>query len=153
MVPRNRATPLPAAPDTVALYLAWYGTQARDGKGRAPSALIQVIAAIRYAHHLQDLPSPTDHPRIRRILKGHADNWCRPQSQARPLQTEDIRAICAYIDLKGGGTGMRDKALILLTYASCSRRSETTSRRNYDWLPDGQEICLGSRTSRSTGMG
>ena len=65
-----------------------------------------------------------------------------PKRQAQPLTTEEIRAICGYIDQKGGVTGIRDKALILLTYASCSRRSETTSRRDYDWLPDDQEICL-----------
>ena len=33
----NQVTPLPAEPDTVARYLAWFGTQARDGRGRTPS--------------------------------------------------------------------------------------------------------------------
>ena len=139
---RNRATPLPAEPDTVARYLGWYGTQARDGIGRSPSSLLLAVSAIRHVHHLQDLPSPTDHPRVKRVLRGHADSCGHAKRQARPLQTEEIRAICAYIDRKGGGSGMRDKALILLTYASCSRQSETTSRKNYDRLPDGREICL-----------
>lgn len=102
----------------------------------------QAVAALRHVHHLQNLPSPTDHPRVRRILKGHRANWGRAKRQAQPLTTEEIRVICTYIDQKGGVTGIRDKALILLTYASCSRRSETTSRRDYDWLPDDQEICL-----------
>ena len=138
----NDVTPLPADPNAVARYLAWYGTQAQDGRGRGPAAMNQAVSAIRYVHRLQDLPSPTDHPRVKRVLKSHAANWGRPKRQAQPLTTEEIRAICGYIDQKGGVTGIRDKALILLTYASCSRRSETTSRRNYDWLPDDQEICL-----------
>lgn len=138
----NQAAPLPADPNVLARYLGWYGTQARDGRGRSPDAMNQTVAAIRYVHHLQDLPSPTDYPRIRRIVKGHRANWGKAKRQAQPFTTEEIRALCEHIDQRGGVTGIRDKAVILLTYASCSRRSETTSRRDYDWLPDDQEICL-----------
>ena len=137
-----RAMPLPADPDIVACYLGWLGTAARDGIGRSPSSLLLAVAAIRHVHHLQDLPSPTDHPRVKRVLRGHADSCDHAKHQARPLQTEEIRVICGYIDREGGGSGMRDKAMILLTYSSCSRQSETTSRKNYDRLPDGQDICL-----------
>ena len=68
--------------------------------------MTQAVAAIRRAHHLQDVPSPTDHPRIGRILKGNSDNWGRPTRQARPLTTDDIRGICDYIDRKGRRAAM-----------------------------------------------
>src|ERR1700739_4227791 len=48
-------SPLPASPETVAAFLA-----AETGNGTKPSTLARRVAAIRYAHKLAQLDTPTD---------------------------------------------------------------------------------------------
>ena len=56
---------LPAAPETVAAYLA----ERADG-GRAPASIRLDRAAIRAAHRDISLPSPTEHPGVANVTRG-----------------------------------------------------------------------------------
>ena len=56
---------LPAAPETVAAFLAH-----EAGTGTKPSTLGRRIAAIRYAHKLAHLDTPTDSEAVKATLRG-----------------------------------------------------------------------------------
>ena len=56
-------SPLPASPETVAAFLA-----AETGEGTKPSTLARRIAAIRYAHKLAQLDTPTDPEAVKATL-------------------------------------------------------------------------------------
>ena len=56
---------LPAAPETVAAYLA-----ERAGAGVSRSTLAMARAAIRYHHETSGLANPCDSPGVRRVLRG-----------------------------------------------------------------------------------
>jgi hypothetical protein len=58
-------SPLPASPETVAAFLA-----AETGEGTKPATLARRIAAIRYAHKLAHLDTPTDSEAVKATLRG-----------------------------------------------------------------------------------
>lgn len=128
--------PYPASPDNVCRFLTWYGLDGGDGKGRAPSTLGLAKAAISHAHTLRDLPDPTAASRVKRVLAGLQKNWTTPPRKARPITSAEMRQLCAFLDRIGGAAAVRDKALILLLFAGCMRRSEVTTRAPYEYSDD-----------------
>ncbi len=72
------ASALPATPETVAAYLA-HGV----ADGAKASTLGRRIAAIRYAHKLAGLPTPTDSEAVKAAARHSAHHWCR-QGQESP---------------------------------------------------------------------
>jgi integrase len=128
--------PFPASTEHVCRFLTWYGLHGGDGRGRAPSTLDVAKAALSYAHRIRELPDPTAAYRVKRVLQGHKNNWSTPPRKARPITTSEIRQLCEYLDRIGGMTAVRDKALFLILYAGCMRRSEATSRRFHEYEDD-----------------
>jgi integrase len=128
--------PFPASTESVCRFLTWYGLHGGDGRGRAPSTLDVAKAALSYAHRIRELADPTAAYRVKRVLQGHKNNWLAPPRKARPLTTSEIRHLCEYLDRIGGMTAVRDKALFLILYAGCMRRSEATSRRLHEYEDD-----------------
>jgi integrase len=111
-----RWTPLPAAPETVAAYLAALAASHR------PDVLVRRLAALGRAHRLAGLPWPSAHPAIRNTLRGIQRRHGRPPQQAAALATEEVRRLVASCDRTL--VGRRDRALLLLGYAGALRRSE-----------------------------
>jgi len=109
-------TALPAAPDTVAAYLA------SMAKTHASSALVRRLAALSRAHRLAGQAWPRAHPAIRNTLRGIQRKHGRPQRQSAALATDELRRLAAACD--GTLAGQRDRALLLLGYAAALRRSE-----------------------------
>ncbi len=107
---------VPATPKTVALYLA------EHAESLTAATLSRRLAAISKAHVIQGLPSPTCHPLVHQTLRGIRRAHRRPQRQVAPLLEADMSMIVGAIgnDLRG----LRDKALLLLGYATACRRSE-----------------------------
>ncbi|MBO6724533.1 MAG: tyrosine-type recombinase/integrase [Rhizobiaceae bacterium] len=107
---------VPATADTVALYLA------EHAETLTSATLSRRLAAISKAHAVRGLPSPTSHPLVHQTLRGIRRTHRRPQRQVTPLLEADMRAIVGTVgnDLRG----LRDKALLLLGYATACRRSE-----------------------------
>jgi site-specific recombinase XerD len=58
------ANPLPASPEAVAAYLAFEAARSK------PSTINRRLAAIRYAHRLSGLPTPTADERVRAVMRG-----------------------------------------------------------------------------------
>jgi len=136
---RHELAALPAAPQTLALYLKSLET----ARSRAPSAyqrrppaeriyigpvglalptLRRRIAAIAVRHTAAGHETPTDHPLVRRMLRRYARTRGTAAKKKEPLTIERLPAIVAAMpdDLPA----LRDRAVILLGYAGAFRRSE-----------------------------
>lgn len=107
---------LPAAPETVALYLA---DLAHDRKA---STLQRRISAISTAHQAARLESPTKDIVVRTVMAGIRRKIGVAQEGKTPTLTEDIRAMVA--GLLRTHHGLQERALLLLGFAGAFRRSE-----------------------------
>src|SRR5689334_20391140 len=111
------ANPLPAAADTVAAYLAH-----EAGQGCKSSTLGRRVAAIRYAHKLAGLPTPSDSEAVKATLRGIRRTIGAAKVKKAPAVANCVKAMvrsCA-----DTLAGKRDRALLLLGFAGAFRRSE-----------------------------
>jgi integrase len=123
---------LPMSVQTARLCLAWViGLRAAE-RPYAVSVIQTVADAIRHVHAIRDLTSPTDHPRVRRLLQAYRASYPTPPSKARVLTLEEIKQIAAYWQQRGDLRAIRNRALLLTQYAACGRPSEVTTRRGLD---------------------
>jgi site-specific recombinase XerD len=111
------ATSLPALPETVAAYLA-----AEADAGVKPSTLGRRVAAIRYAHKLASLPTPTDAEGVKATLRGIRRTFGGAKVRKAPAVAGKMKAMVA--TAPGGLAGLRDRSLLLLGFAGAFRRSE-----------------------------
>lgn len=112
-------TALPAAPDTVGAYIA-----AHTGRLK-PMTLARRVSAIAAQHHQAGLPFDRTAPAIARVLAGARRVMGTAPQQKRPLSPDEIAAIVA--TLPATPTGLRDAALLLVTYAGAFRRAEVAA--------------------------
>nr|WP_231857511.1 tyrosine-type recombinase/integrase [Tsukamurella pulmonis] len=127
---------LPAHPATVAAYLVSAARTLTEegGKAYAPSTLGRWLSAIADRHRRAGVAEPpTAHELVRATLAGirrqYADAGERRRRPRAPLLTDDIVALVAAAreDVLGWADAVherRDSALLLIGYASASRRSE-----------------------------
>lgn len=109
--------PLPAAPETVALYVAHLADA-----GRKASTIQRRLSAISQAHQAAGHESPTKSAAVRAVWAGIRRERGTAQEGKAPVVTEDIRAMVAA--LSEGLIGIRDRALLLVGFAGAFRRSE-----------------------------
>ena len=115
------ATSLPAIPDKVVLYLF-----DQAGQGKKKSTLNNMRWAIDTIHQQQGLAAPTDDPEAKLQIKGlfrrmleHLPDQVTMRKK-KPITINQIRRM----DFPRGLLGLRDKALLLLGFATGMRRSE-----------------------------
>lgn len=132
---------IPSAPESVALYLAEHADTL------TAATLSRRLAAISKAHAVRGLPSPTHHPLVHQTLRGIRRAHRRPQRQVAPLLESDIRAMVGTVcnDLRG----LRDKALLLLGYATACRRSELVSLEIDDVEQSSVGLVITIRSSKT----
>jgi site-specific recombinase XerD len=110
--------PLPAAPATVAAFLA-----AEADREFRPVTITRRAAAIAAAHRAQDLPSPCDSAAVAKVLTGIRNTLGVDARQVDPLALGPLAQLLEPI-----GTDTlqerRDRALLLLGFAAALRRSE-----------------------------
>ena len=137
---RHELQALPAAPQTLALYLKSLET----ARSRAPSAyrrqppaeriyigptglalptLRRRLAAIAVRHTAVGCDTPTDHPLVRRMLRRYARTRGTAMRKKEPLTIERLPALLLAMTTEGPAA-VRDRALLLLGYAGAFRRSE-----------------------------
>jgi site-specific recombinase XerD len=109
---------LPAAPETVARYLA-----AEAAAGRKVATLEQRVAAIRWAHEAAGHESPTVAKGVRSTMRGIRRELGVAPTRKAPATVERIGAMVAHAD-PATVKGARDRALLLFGFASAMRRSE-----------------------------
>ena len=113
----HRQTALPAAPETVAAFLA-----AEAGRGLAVNTLRLRHAALRYLHLLAGYPPPTASPLVSATFAGIRRAHRRPLRKKTALVLEPLRA--AIKTIPDTLPGRRDRALILVGFAAALRPSE-----------------------------
>lgn len=110
-------SPLPAQPETIALFLADQAEQ-----GLKTSTIGRRMASLSQAHELAGHPSPTRDRRVRKVWQGICrEKGCSVQKK-RALALTDLKAIVA--GCEDDLMGKRDKALLLLAFSGAMRRSE-----------------------------
>lgn len=107
---------LPAAPETVALYLTDLAGQ------RAVATLQRHLTSISQAHQHQGHETPTTAPVVRQTWKGIRRTFGTASIGKAPARTAEIRAMVATLDERT--ISIRDRALLLLGFAGAFRRSE-----------------------------
>ena len=121
---------LPAAPQTLALYLKAMETQ----RSRSPAGLAagtvglslptlrRRLAAIASRHATAGLETPTEHSLVRRLLRRYSRARGTAVRKKEPLLIEQLPAIL--MAMPDDALATRDRALLLLGYAGAFRRSE-----------------------------
>jgi integrase len=128
---------LPAAPQTVALYLKALETRrsrsptaSRAGARRAANGPVGLsvptlrrrLAAIAAQHTQAGHETPTEHALVRRMLRRYARTRGTAAQKKDPVLVELLPTILAPIGPEPAG--LRDRALLLLGYAGAFRRAE-----------------------------
>jgi site-specific recombinase XerD len=107
---------LPAAPETVAAYLAAHaGTSKSSTLGRR-------VAAIRYAHKLAGLALPTDAEGVKATMRGIRRIHGSARIRKAPAVAGKMLGMVATAPDKLAG--LRDRALLLIGFGGALRRSE-----------------------------
>jgi len=127
---RHGLEPLPAAPQTLALYLKALETRRsrspagiRAGTaGLALPTLRRRLAAIASRHATAGLETPTDHPLVRKLLRRYSRSRGTAAKKKEPLLVERLPALL--MAMPDDLAAARDRALLLLGYAGAFRRAE-----------------------------
>jgi integrase len=140
--------PLPASPETVARHLAQLAID-----GLAVASIGRRLAAIRYAHKLAELESPTGHERVRTVLSGIRRTIGTAPVRKAPVTAERLGEL--YKHLSPGLIGIRDRALLALGFAGAFRRSELVALQVGDLIEvsDGLRVLIRRSKTDKTGEG
>jgi integrase len=127
---------MPASPSLVGEYLADLG------EGYARATLRRKVAAIARACRLAGRPLDTRHPAIRDVLRGINRTHGSPAKRAQALDIDDLQKLVATCE--DSLAGLRDRALLLLTFAGALRRSElcAVEVEHLSWKPRSLELLL-----------
>lgn len=139
---------LPAAPQTVALYLA-----ARADRGHRVTTLELTLTTISQAHLVAGHPSPRSDRLVKETWKGIRRRLGVAKAKKDPLSATDLRRMMDA--LPPGLIGLRDRALILLGFAGGFRRSELVGLNCADltFVPEGIEALVRRSKTDQEGEG
>jgi integrase len=134
---------LPAAPETVALYLAFLA----DEQKRKASTIARRLAAISQVHQAAGLPTPTDQTVVRSVMTGIRRVHGTKPAAKTALSAEVLRGLVT--DLPETLRGLRDRALLLVGFAGALRRSELVGLRVEDVAFEAEGLVLTIRRSKT----
>ena len=136
--------PTPASPHVVCAYLT-----ERVEHGVSVSTLELACAAIGARHRDRDLPDPIRHESVRQVRRGlRRTLGVAARRPAHPLDLAEITAIAAAID-PTTLAGARDRALVLLGYASALRPGELAALTLADLQAQPGGLLLHLRRSKT----
>ncbi len=115
--------PLPASPETVALYI----TDLAADRGLKASTIRRRLAAISQLHKEAGHPSPAAHEHVKDVLKGILRRHGSLQEGADPMLIGTVRRMLGPMEREGAPASLRDRALLLLGLAGGLRRSELSA--------------------------
>ena len=141
---------VPASPAALADYLA------RCAEKMSVATLERRLTAIHKAHLEKALKSPARSETVKRVMQGIRRTLGTKQRQVQPLVKDDRLAALVMIDRqKMPVKAARDRALLLVGFASAMRRSELVAVRveHMTYLTNGVEIFLPSSKTDQEGHG
>ena len=138
----TRRPSLPAAAETVAMFLASEGTA-----GRSPSTIARHKAAIRHAHLDAGLADPTGDGVVPELLKGIRRSVGLSKTTKAPMTEDLLDRVLAPID--DTVAGLRDRAILTLGYAAALRRSELARLTVDDVAFDEGDLTVRIRRSKT----
>ena len=141
---------VPASPAALADYLA------RCAEKMSVATLERRLTAIHKAHLEKALKSPARSETVKRVMQGIRRTLGTKQRQVQPLVKDDLLAALVMIDRqKMPVKAARDRALLLVGFASAMRRSELVAVRveHMTYLTNGVEIFLPSSKTDQEGHG
>jgi site-specific recombinase XerD len=136
---------LPASSETVALYVSDLAATAKV------STIRRRLTTISQAHERAGYPTPTRHPLVRDVLDGIKRELGVLQRGKTPLLLGDVQAMVE--DCDDAITGIRDRALLLLGFAGCFRRSEVAGLRVEDLTFVAEGVVVFLHRSKTDQMG
>jgi integrase len=111
------------------------------------ATLVRRLAAISVAHEAAGFPNPVRSPLVRATMRGIRREHGSAQRQAKPLLRDDLFAA---LDATGNDMkGLRDRALLLLGFATACRRSEIVALDRADIERARQGIVITVRRSKT----
>lgn len=146
----NSLPPLPASPDSIALYLT---SLARAGN--RPSTIQRRLTSISQAHRAAGHTSPASLSLapVSETMKGIRRLHGTAPHTKRPLLTADLRRLIEHLPNSLQGT--RDKAILLLGFAAGFRRSELSALdiEHLSYTSDGLTVTLARSKTDQEGQG
>ncbi len=109
---------LPATSETIELYV----TYELEAIGLKVSSVQRHISAIRDAHRRAKIPMPPTEGARELLTNARHLRKESPQGK-RPITAQELRKISRKLKAKGGNRAMRDRALLVVGFASGLRRS------------------------------
>jgi integrase len=141
---------VPSSPAVLAEYLA------RCAEKLSVATLERRLTSIHKAHLEKNLESPARSETVKRVMQGIRRTLGTKQRQVQPMVKDDLLAALVMIDRqKMPIKAARDRALLLVGFASAMRRSELVAVRveHLTHLPNGVEIFLPSSKTDQEGHG
>src|SRR5438067_1494259 len=143
----HQLAPLPAAPETVALYLVAHADV------RKAATLGRWLVAIAQAHRTAGVDAPTATLAVRSVWAGiRRAHGTAPAGKA-PAATAELKTMVATCG--GDLRGLRDRALLLLGFAGAFRRSELVALQvaAVEFTPAGLVVQLARSKTDQEGQG
>ncbi len=139
---------LPASPATVAAFLAHEASRSVKA-----STIGRRTAAIRYAHKLAGLLTPTDDELVKATVRGIRRTLGTAKARKMPATADRLLAMAA--NTGDGLKGQRDRALLLLGFAGAFRRSQLVALNTDDIeeTADGMKVTIRHSKTDQEGAG
>jgi len=135
---------LPAPPEALAAFLT-----ERAEAGLTFGTLDGYCSGIAHRHRREGLPDPTSDVVVRRVRRGlRRIMGVAPRRQAHPLTVTEVARIVSAID-PASAIGIRDRAVILLCYASAMRPGEISALDACDIVPKPVGVLIVVRRSKT----
>ncbi|MDO8875196.1 MAG: tyrosine-type recombinase/integrase [Pseudolabrys sp.] len=139
---------LPAAPATVAAYLA-----SEAERGAKVSTIGRRCAAIRWVHNSGGQPNPTADERVKAVVRGIRRTHGVAPRRVTPVTADRVIMLAPRPD--GSLTDLRDRALLLLGFAGAFRRSELVALdvADIEEVPEGLRVTIQRGKTDQEGRG
>lgn len=146
---RQNGGKIPATPAMVAGYMA------RFAESHAVATLQHRLVAIRRAHVEGGHTSPTSDKLVKRTMQGIRRTKGVKQRQVKALLKDDLIEILVAVAKQNPLKAARDKAMLLVAFASALRRSELVGIKLEDITPHahGMDIALARSKTDQEGEG
>lgn len=136
--------PLPAAPEALAAFLT-----EKAESGLTFGTLDGYCSGIAHRHHREGFADPTASVVVRRVRRGlRRIMGVAPRRQAHPLTVTELSQIVSSIDADTA-IGVRDRAIILVGYASAMRPGEVSAVNIEDIVRKPTGILINIRRSKT----